>query len=90
MTQPTAAEALYIDKQGKPRVGAQQAAITQVTPLTDSTSPAGTVSDSVITTMTTQDVNDDIASLAAKINEVITQQNLIIEALEKLGAVADN
>ena len=76
MTQPSAAEAKLVDKGNNPQIADRQTAITA---LTDSTggSATNTVDD------TTASVKDDIASLAAKINE-------IIEALEAHGLIADN
>jgi hypothetical protein len=76
MTQPTAATAKLSDRNDNLQIGDRQAAITAITDSTTGTA-TNTVND------TTASVKDDIATLAAKINE-------IINLLEKHGLVADN
>ena len=75
MTQPSAANAKMVDKNNNPQIADRGSAIAD---LTDSTT--GTVSDTVDYAFA--GANDDIASLAAKINAILA-------ILRNQGFIAD-
>lgn len=91
MTQPSAAEAKLVDKSNNPQLADRQAAVnTDIVQLTDSTGGTANGSTLDLSTLNITEIKDDFATVAAKINEIVVQQNLIIDALEAHGLIADN
>ena len=89
MTQPSAANAKLVDKDSNPQIADRGSAVaTDIVVLTDSV--GGGVSNTIDYTTRAEGDKDDISSLTAKINELVVQQNLIIDALEAHGLIADN
>lgn len=80
LTNPSAATALLVDKNNNPMLGAQQTVVAEITDSTGGTANGSTVD---LSTLNIGEIQDDIATIAAKINE-------IVQVLAAHGLIADS